>query len=121
MYALSHVGIRVSDLERSFRFYVDALGGAKGSEYRLPSGSHIVFVNFSDFAVELICKTGDDRTPGRNHIALAVPDIRAAVQRLKDYGFAVSESSIKPMGTNGLNCFVTGPDGEIVELCEGSL
>ena len=28
---------------------------------------------------------------------------------------------IKPMGEHAQNCFLCGPDGEIVELCEGSL
>lgn len=121
MYALNHVGIRVSDLKRSLRFYVDALGGAKGDEYHMPSGSHIVFVNFSDFAVELICKPGDDRTAGRNHLALTVPDIHAAAQRLRECHFDAPPSSIRPMGAAGLNCFVTGPDDEIIELCEGRL
>lgn len=121
MYSLSHIGIRVSDLQKSLHFYIDALGGVRGSEYQMPSGSHLVFVNFSDFSLELICKKGDDRTPGRNHLAIAVPDIRTAVKKLNDCGFAVPESEIHAVGKQAYNCFLTGPDGEIIELCEGSL
>lgn len=121
MYSLSHIGIRVSDLQKSLHFYIDALGGVRGSEYQMPSGSHLVFVNFSDFSLELICKKGDDRTPGRNHLAVAVPDIHAAVKKLNACGFAVPESDIQSMGDTAFNCFLRGPDGEIIELCQGSL
>ena len=121
MYSLAHIGIRTADLERAVSFYVGGLGGQLGEEYHLPSGSHIIFVHFDDFAVELICKPGDERIPGRNHLAFSVPSIHDAVRRLSEAGYAVSENDISPMGKHGLNCFVNGPDGEIVELCEGTL
>ena len=121
MYSIGHVGVRVADMERALRFYINGLGGEKGNEYHMPSGSHLVFVNFADFSVELICKPGDDRAPGRNHLALSVPSIRDAVKRLNEAGFPVPESEIKPMGEHAQNCFLCGADGEIVELCEGSL
>ena len=121
MYSIGHVGVRVADMERALRFYISGLGGKKGNELHMPSGSHLVFVNFADFCVELICKPNDNRVPGTNHLALSVPSIRDAVKRLNDAGFLVPESEIKPMGANALNCFLSGPDGEIIELCEGSL
>ena len=121
MYSIGHVGVRVADMERALRFYINGLGGEKGNEYHMPSGSHLVFVNFADFSVELICKPDDDRAPGRNHLALSVPSIRDAVKRLNGAGFPVPESEITPMGSSALNCFLSGPDGEIIELCEGSL
>lgn len=121
MYSLGHIGIRTADMARSLRFYVNALGGQKGDEYHLPSGSHIIFVHYKDFCVELICKPGDERIPGRNHLAFSVPSIMEAVQRLNDAGCIISADDIKPMGEHGLNCFLQGPDGEIIELCEGSL
>ncbi|MBP3848724.1 MAG: VOC family protein [Pyramidobacter sp.] len=120
-YSLGHIGIRVADMDRALRFYTEALGGEKGREYHMPSGSHLVFVNFADFSVELICKPGDDRTPGRNHLAISVPSIHDAVTRLNKTGFPVPESAIGPMGEHAFNCFLSGPDGEIIELCEGSL
>lgn len=119
MYSMGHIGIRVRDLERSLRFYVGALGGAKGREFRMPSGSHLIFVNFADFSVELICKPGDDRAPGRNHLAISVPSMKDALQRLSDRGF--SAGPVAPMGERAFNCFLNGPDGEIIELCEGAL
>ncbi len=121
MYSLGHIGIRSSNLEKSLNFYVDALGGEKEKEFDMPSGAHLIFVKFTDFSIELIYRADDDRTPGRNHFAISVPDIRAAVRQLNDHGFAVSESAIKPMGSSALNCFLEGPDGECIELCEGSL
>ncbi len=63
MYSIGHVGVRVADMERALRFYINGLGGEKGNEYHMPSGSHLVFVNFADFSVELICKPDDDRAP----------------------------------------------------------
>ncbi len=120
MYKLSHVGIRVADMERALAFYTGALGGMRESEHRMPSGARLVFVRFEDFSVELIGKPDDDRAPGNNHLALSVPSIRDAARRLNEHGVSVPESAIAAMGA-GLNCFVKGPDGEIVELCEGTL
>ncbi len=121
MYSLGHIGIRSSNLKKSLDFYVGALGGEKEKEFDMPSGAHLIFVKFADFSIELIHRDDDDRTPGRNHFAISVPDIHAAVRRLNEFGFAASESAIKPMGSSALNCFLEGPDGESIELCEGSL
>lgn len=119
MYSMAHVGIRVQDLHRSLRFYVDALGGMKDKEFKMPSGSHLVFVRFADFSVELIYKPGDDRVPGRNHLAISVPSMQDALRRLGGCGF--DAGPVRPMGDHARNCFLSGPDGEIIELCEGSL
>ncbi len=121
MYSLGHIGIRSSNIEKSLNFYVGALDGKKEKEFDMPSGAHLIFVKFADFSIELIHRTSDDCTPGQNHFAISVPDIHAAVCRLNDFGFAVSESAIKPMGSSALNCFLEGPDGECIELCQGSL
>ena len=119
MYALAHIGIRVKDLEKSARFYIEGLGGVRGNEHIMPSGSHLLFIQFDGFSVELICKPGDDRTPGKNHMAIAVPDIQEARRRLIAAGYDANE--IKPMGSHAWNCFLQGPDGEIIELCQGAL
>ena len=66
-------------------------------------------------------RIGEHLYPGTYHLALSVPSIRDAVKRLNEAGFPVPESGIKPMGKQAQNCFLCGPDGEIVELCEGSL
>ena len=119
MYSMAHVGSRVQDLHRSLRFYVDALGGMKDKEFKMPSGSHLVFVRFADFSVELIYKPGDDRVPGRNHLAISVPSMEDSLRRLGGCGF--DSGPVRPMGDHARNCFLSGPDGEIIELCEGSL
>lgn len=119
MYSMAHIGIRVQDLHRSLRFYVDALGGVKDKEFKMSSGSHLIFVRFKDFSVELICKPGDERIPGRNHLAISVPSMEDALQRLNSCGFAASH--VSSMGNHARNCFLNGPDGEIIELCEGTL
>lgn len=121
MYSIAHVGIRCRSLEQSLQFYVGALGGRKGREYRMPSGSHLIFVEFDDFCIELICKPSDDRTPGTNHLALSVPSMTDALARLNANSFPVSADSVSPMGKSAKNCFIKGPDGEIIELCEGNL
>ena len=121
MYSLSHIGIRCQDLDRSLHFYVNARGGTRGREYRMPSGSHLVFVNFDGFSIELICKPNDTRVAGTNHLAIDVPSMDAALKRLNENGVAVSGDSVAPMGDHALNCFLKGPDGEIIELCQGSL
>ena len=121
MYNLAHIGLQVSDTERSLKFYTEALGGEKDFEYEMRSGAHLTFVKFGDFSIELVYKKRDDRVAGINHFAIEVPDIYAAVRRIAEAGFKASEEDIGPMGDHAKNIFITGPDGEIIELCEGSI
>lgn len=121
MYKLAHVGIQVSNMERSLRFYTEALGGKKGPEFTMKSGAFLTFVEFADFSIELIYKKLDDRRPGPNHMAIAVDDIYAAVRKVAAAGFPAKESDIGHMGDHAKNIFITGPDGEMIELCEGAL
>ena len=121
MYDLAHIGIQVSDMERSLRFYTEALGGEKDFEYEMKSGVRLAFVNFGDFTIELVHKEIADRCAGINHFAIAVDDIYAAVRKVAEAGFPADESKIGPMGEHAKNIFLSGPDGELIELCQGSI
>jgi len=105
---LSHIGICVSDLERSLRFYCEGLGFKEktpyrvGNEYRklLELDGEISletrFLFRDGFYIELLYfhspgQTGpDSRRPmnqlGFTHMNLRVGDVDAVIARIRDYG-----------------------------------
>lgn len=138
----SHFGICVSDLDRSVRFYCDALGFEKaesheiGTEFaRLMDLPDVAvtsqFVRRDTTAIELLAF--HDPAPfgpaerravnqlGLTHLSFRVPDIEAAVMRITALGGAVVETSRTEidLGGTGLEfVYCTDPDGVRVELMD---
>ena len=119
---LSHIGIRVHDLERSRAFY-EQLGfvfewGPVGPEnvaaMRHPGGLELNFiVNAPDGGAPNILMDVTDKHPGITHIALRVSSIAAAERLLVDAGIAES-------GRRGADpvraIFIRDPDRNVLEL-----
>ena len=140
VHRMDHVGVVVDDLAAAIAFFA-ALGleeaGAGTVEGR--AVDRIVGLEgvVSDFAfmqtpdghgrLELIRfrspapRNGDPRapanTPGLRHLAFAVDDIHAAVERLQDHGGELVGEVVN-YGDSYRLCYVRGPEGLIVELAE---
>jgi methylmalonyl-CoA epimerase len=92
---IDHLGIAVTDLEESLRFYQDALGmevaGRETVESErvkvamLPAGARIELLEATD-SESPIAKFIQKRGPGLHHIALRVDDLEVAVRRLRERG-----------------------------------
>jgi lactoylglutathione lyase len=137
--SFSHVALRVSELERSLRFYRDGLGFREVSRIELEGGPTAQMLNAPQAALSAIFLERDgtmlelqqltfpDRrelsTPdvglGWSHIGLRVADVGKVAEELCALGGHVIESSRyqdSELGSHVL--FVSDPDGARVELIE---
>jgi len=115
-----HTMVRVTDLDVSLRFYVEALGlqGVKRRDY--PQGRftlvYLAAPGDEDAQIELTWNWDPETyTGGRNfgHVAYAVDDIHATCQRLMDCGVTL----LRPP-RDGRMAFVRSPDQISVELLQ---
>ena len=115
-----HTMVRVSDLEKSLRFYCDALGLREVSRKEVPQGRFtLVFLAApGDESAQIELTYNWDPEPytgGRNfgHIAYQVDDIYAACQRLVDHGVTINRPP-----RDGHMAFVRSPDNISIELLQ---
>jgi methylmalonyl-CoA epimerase len=93
--SIDHLGIAVPSLERSIAFY-ESLGLAVAHRETVPTEKvDVAMLPAGDSRIELLQPTAADspiaeflekRGPGLHHVALRVPDLTAAVARLKANG-----------------------------------
>jgi LAO/AO transport system kinase len=127
---VDHIGIAVSDVAAALAFYRDALGLAVDDAEEVPSQRvRAHFIPAGETALELLEATSEDspiakylakRGPGIHHITLAVPDIRAALVRLKERGIRLIDEEPRPGAHGSLVAFVHpgSAHGVLVELKE---
>ena len=130
---VNHVGLCVTDVSRSRRFYEGALGFAFDRELRPPDdltgkllgieppvGLLAVYLTLGVFVLELLCFERPDNPaaptrplnePGLTHLSLSTDDLAATVAAVIEHGGSVVESS-----DIGLAVMVRDPDGQLVEL-----
>lgn len=131
---VNHVGLCVTNLERSLRFYV-ALGFQHETERDLqppdsvtgqllgieaPVGLTAVYLRRDEFILELLHyerpenPASTDRPmnqPGLTHLSFGVDDIESTMEQVRSHGGQVLESS-----NVGLAVMVRDPDGQLLEL-----
>ena len=119
-----HIAIWVSDLDRILEFYVDELGLEKTNEFESGDGATNVFVA-GPSGVELQLKHEAGRAVERpehgvyDHVAVAVDDTDAEVERLCEQGSAtLSRGPLDSEGANARVAFIEDPEGNGIELVE---
>ena len=114
--SLHHIGIPTTDVEKSLAFYVDIFGFTP-TERRMGGTSILQFASFGDLVIELV-QPGEGAQllpkPGL-HIAFSVDDIYGMVEKLAAAGYEL-EKPLNPGATGRMNCFLSGPSGERIEL-----
>ena len=129
LHGIQHLGLPVTDLERSQNFYA-AFGFATVMRTDLSDPRGLVRVAMLEkdgLTIELYQLPGPERdeiaarADGHiDHIALDVSDINAAYSELKSAGFEVLEPDAPvflPFWSNAVKFFtIRGPDGEKVEF-----
>jgi len=135
----SHVGICVSDLERSLRFYRDGLGFEPAERYditseTMPGIEKVVEVDGPVSMVSQFLRRGEvriellwypDRAPtgtpsatraqlGLTHLSFVVDDIEEAAAVLVEHGATILDHT-RP-GSGAPLLFLADPDGTRVEL-----
>jgi lactoylglutathione lyase len=122
-----HTMLRVTDLERSKRFYCEGLGFELVRERRYDDGRFtLAFLRApgdrdSDAMLELTHNWDTDsytRGDAYGHVAYEVDSIDAIRQRLERAGYALSWGPGKTPDGRRAMAFVDDPDGYEIELLE---
>lgn len=124
-----HTMLRVTDLERSKRFYCEGLGFKLESERRYEEGRFtLVFLRApgdgnSSSLLELTHNWDTDhyeRGDAYGHVAYEVPSIAEIQTRLRGAGYDLSWGPGKTPDGGRSMAFVDDPDGYEIELLEGA-
>jgi glyoxylase I family protein len=138
---LTHIGICVSDWERSLRFYRDVLGFKYLSELQVAGEPSNTLLQLNDVALRAIylerdgtriellhyaspghCGDGSPRPMnqlGLTHLSLRVDDLDATLDSLKTAGARVlAPTRIDIPAFEAAAVFVVDPDGTLIELVQ---
>lgn len=117
-----HTCIRVMDLEKSLKFYEEALGLKETRRKDYPEHKFtLVFLSDDEGHYELeLTYNYDPEKPyeignGFSHIAVSVGDLEGFREKHKDMGYEVTKLMGLP-GSPPRYYFVTDPDGYSVEV-----
>ena len=127
---LDHLGVAVQSLEEAVRFYKGVLGlKVSGYETIAAEKTKVAMIPLGESRIELLEATATDspiarflakRGPGLHHICLRVPDLAAAVARLKQSG-ALIINEAPGVGAGGHRYVFIHPSsagGVLLELVE---
>jgi lactoylglutathione lyase len=118
--------LRVGDLQRSIEFYTKALGMKMLRTTDRPEQKYtLAFVGYGDerehAVLELTYNYGVDHYDlgsGYGHVAIGVPDVTAACQKVRNAGGTVTREPGPVKGGTSVIAFVLDPDGYKIELIE---
>lgn len=130
MKKIEHIGIAVKDLENSNQLFAKLFGKPHYKTETVESeGVSTSFFDVGPNKIELlqalnsespIAKFIDKKGEGVHHIAFAVDDIVAEIERLKSEGFIVLNETPKKGADNKLVAFLhpKSTNGVLIELCQ---
>jgi catechol 2,3-dioxygenase-like lactoylglutathione lyase family enzyme len=110
----AHMLLKVADIERSQRFYVDLLGFTVRKAKPLPDGRP--FVPFTQGLA--LTSGGVEKSPQIDHIAFKAKNVPAIAARLKKANVRFDRDLHD--GLYGLTIYVYDPDGNMIELYDES-
>ena len=114
--------MRVNDIERTVRFYEQALELKVARRSLSPRGAQIVFLETpnSDEEIE-ICQLPNSPSvqvqPDLMHLAFEVEDLALFTAKLESKGFKLSDGPT-PTGSGSVIAFIDAPEGYEVELIQ---
>ena len=117
-----HTRMRVNDLERTVKFYEDALGLKVTSRRTSPRGAHVAFLAMpgTDAEIELAQLPGAPSVqvqPDLMHLAFEVDDLAAFAAQLAKKGYTLSDGPTTTSSGNIL-AFVDAPEGYEIEFIQ---
>lgn len=117
-----HTCLRVMDLEKSIKFYTEALGLIETRRKDFPDHEFtLVFLSDEErnYEIELTYNYNPEKPyvigNGFSHLAFSAKDLEGSREKHKEMGYKVSELMGLPGNPPGYY-FVTDPDGYEVEI-----
>ena len=123
-----HVGVRVTDRERSVKFY-GRLGFFPEFNEDSPERNAIGLINDAGIRINLIYNGIErpknrnilmdeaEKHPGFTHPAFVVDSIKAVIAQMNEQGISITEGPIE-LGGRRIICFIRDPDGNVLEFDE---
>ena len=120
---LLHTRMRLNDLERSVKFYEQALGLKVTRRHTSPRGAQLAFIATPNSEEEIeLCQMPPGAEPVKvqpdlMHLAFEVDDLAQFAAELKQKGFELSDGPTKT-GSGSVIAFIDAPEGYAVELIQ---
>ena len=120
---LLHTRMRLNDLERSVKFYEQALGLKVTRRHTSPRGAQLAFIATPNSEEEIeLCQMPPGAEPVKvqpdlMHQAFEVEDLEKFAAELTTKGFALSDGPTKT-GSGSVIAFIDAPEGYEVELIQ---
>lgn len=121
---LLHTRMRVNDIEKTVRFYEEALGLTVTRRITSPRGAQLVFLQTpnSEEEIELCQMPAGVAEPvavqaDLMHLAFAVEDLEAFAKELSAKGYVLSDGPTKT-SSGSVIAFIDAPEGYEVELIQ---
>ncbi len=119
---LLHTRMRVDDLERTVKFYEDALGLVVSRRHTSPRGAQLAFLRTPNSEEEIeLCQLPNSPAvhvqPDLMHLAFQVDDLAAFAARLAQKGYKLSDGPTTT-GSGSLIAFIDAPEGYEIELIQ---
>ena len=130
MQKIEHIGIAVSDIDASNKVFEKIFGTENYKSEKIESEGVVTsFFQIGENKIELVAATNSDSTiskflsknrEGMHHVAFAVDNIQAEMERLKKEGITLLNDAPKKGADNKLICFLNPKDtnGVLIELCQ---
>jgi lactoylglutathione lyase len=115
--------MRLNDLERSVKFYEQALGLKVTRRHTSPRGAQLAFIATPNSEEEIeLCQMPPGAEPVKvqpdlMHLAFEVDDLAQFAAELKQKGFELSDGPTKT-GSGSVIAFIDAPEGYEVELIQ---
>ncbi|MEN9404331.1 MAG: Lactoylglutathione lyase [Verrucomicrobiota bacterium] len=120
---LLHTRMRLNDIERSVKFYTEALGLTVARRHTSPRGAQLVFLATPGSEEEIeLCQMPPGAEPVKvqpdlMHLAFEVDDLVAFAEAAAKKGYALSDGPTKT-GSGSMIAFFDAPEGYEVELIQ---
>lgn len=130
MTKLEHIGIAVKDMQQSITLFESLLNSPCYKTETVESEQvTTAFFQQGETKIELLANTVaggviekfiEKKGEGIHHLAFAVADIRAEMERLKNLGFVLLQEAPKKGADNKWVCFLhpKSTNGVLIELCQ---
>lgn len=119
---LLHTRMRVNDLEKTVKFYQDALGLTVSRRSTSPRGAQLAFLQTpgSEHEIEITQLAGAPGVqvqPDLMHLAFQVDDLASFAKELERKGYKLSDGPTKTSSGSTI-AFIDAPEGYEVELIQ---